>query len=63
MHAHLCAAFPGASFGVETSGNRDPLWLGMYAGRAQIRDSYVHLDETPGFGVEIDWKFIDRYRA
>jgi len=63
MHAHLCAAFSGASFGVETSGNRDPLWLGMYAKRAQIREGYVHLDETPGFGIELDWKFIDRHRA
>lgn len=63
LHAHLCAAFPGASFGVESNGKPDPLWSGMYARRAQIRNSYVQLDDAPGFGIEIDWKFIDRHRA
>ncbi len=64
LHAHLCAAFPGASFGVESNGNpqRDPLWYDMYARRPQIRDSYVHLDDAPGFGVELDWDFVGRHR-
>ena len=63
MHAHLCAAFPNASFGVEISGNPDPMSAGMYARRAQIRGGYVHLDDAPGFGIEIDWKFSDRHRV
>jgi len=63
LHAHLCAAFPGASFGVESNGVPDPLWSGMYKRRAQLRDGYVHLDETPGFGIEIDWDFIKRHAA
>lgn len=63
LHAHLCAAFPRASFGVESNGVPDPLWSGMYERRAQIRDGYVHLEETPGFDVEIDWDFIRRHRA
>ena len=63
LHAHLCAAFPGASFSVESNGNPDPLWSGMYKQRAQIRDGYVHLEERPGFGIEIDWDFIRRHRA
>jgi D-galactarolactone cycloisomerase len=65
LHAHLCAAFPGAAFGVESHGDpqRDPLWHGMYLERAQIRDSYVVLNDKPGFGIEIDWKFIARHKA
>ena len=65
LHAHLCAAFPAASFGVESNGNRerDPLWYGMYTRRPEIRDSHVHMDESPGFGIEIDWDFVGRYRA
>lgn len=63
LHAHLCAAYPGTSFGVESNGTPDPMWAGMYKHRAQIRSSYVHLDETPGFGIEIDWDFIDRHRV
>lgn len=65
LHAHLCAAFPATSFGVESNGSRerDPLWYEMYTRRPQIRDSYVYLDDTPGFGIEIDWSFVDRYRV
>ncbi|MCW5605003.1 MAG: mandelate racemase/muconate lactonizing enzyme family protein [Burkholderiales bacterium] len=63
LHAHLCAAYPGISFGVESNGTPDPLWSGMYAQRAEIRDGHVHLSDAPGFGIEIDWKFIDRHRV
>jgi len=65
LHAHLCCAFPGASFGVESNGSRerDPLWHDMYARRPAIRDSRVHLDDAPGFGVEINWDFVRRYPA
>lgn len=61
LHAHLCAAFPGASFAVESNGVPDPLWSGMYRQRAQLREGHVHLEETPGFGIEIDWDFIKRH--
>jgi D-galactarolactone cycloisomerase len=65
LHAHLCAAYPAASFGVETHGNprRNPVWEGMYLERARFERSYVHLNDKPGFGVEIDWKFVARHRA
>lgn len=63
LHAHLCAAFPGVSFAVESNGVPDPLWSGMYRRRAEIRDGYVHLDDAPGFGVEFDWQFIERHRV
>jgi D-galactarolactone cycloisomerase len=65
LHAHLCAAFPNASFGVETHGDprRNPVWEGMYLDRAQIEQSYVHLSDQPGFGIEIDWEFVARHRA
>jgi D-galactarolactone cycloisomerase len=63
IHAHLCAAFPGASFAVESNGVPDPLWAGMYARRAAIREGCVQLEDAPGFGIEIDWNFIERHRA
>lgn len=65
LHAHLCAAFPDASFGVETGGDpkRNPVWHGMYRERARIENSHVHLNEQPGFGVEIDWDFVARHKA
>ena len=65
LHAHLCAAFPDASFGVEIGGNpaRNPVWQGMYRERAQIEGSYVELSDKPGFGIEIDWDFVARHKA
>ena len=62
LHAHLCAAFPGSSFAVESNGTPDPLWAGMYRHRADLRDGHVHLEDRPGFGIEIDWEFIKRHR-
>jgi D-galactarolactone cycloisomerase len=65
LHAHLCAAFPGASFGVEVNGDpkRNPIWEGMYCERARIANSYVELNDKPGFGIEIDWDFVARHKA
>ena len=65
MHCHLVAAFPRIGFAVESHGSpeRDPIWHGLFSQRAQVRDSYVHMNELPGFGIEIDWDFANRYRA
>ena len=63
LHAHLCAAFPGTAFGCESNGDPDPLWLGMYRERAEIKNGQVHLTDAPGFGIEIDWKFVEKHRA
>jgi D-galactarolactone cycloisomerase len=65
LHAHLVAAFPRSGFGVESHGapDRDPAWCGLFQERAQIRDSHVHLNERPGFGIEIDWDFVAAHRA
>jgi L-alanine-DL-glutamate epimerase-like enolase superfamily enzyme len=31
--------------------------------RAAIREGCVHLEDAPGFGIDIDWNFIERHRA
>lgn len=65
LHGHLCAAFPNASFGVESHGSahRDPLAHGLYKERAEVKGSYVHLNDKPGFGIEVDWAFVARHAA
>jgi D-galactarolactone cycloisomerase len=65
LHAHLCAAFPGAAFGVESNGTpeRNPVWEGLYKERARIENSAVHLNDKPGWGIEIDWQFVARHKA
>ena len=64
IHGHLVAAVPNG-FGVETFPNpeRDPLWQGLYRQRPEIRDGYLHLTDDPGFGFELDWTFVERYRV
>jgi L-alanine-DL-glutamate epimerase-like enolase superfamily enzyme len=65
LHAHLVAAFPRTGYAVESHGSpdRDPIWHGMYLDRAQIKDSYVYLNEKPGFGYEVDWEFMKGHKA
>jgi L-alanine-DL-glutamate epimerase-like enolase superfamily enzyme len=65
LHCHLVAAFPRGGYAVESHGShdRDPIWQGIYKDRAQIRDSYVYMNEKPGFGFEIDWEFAEKYKA
>lgn len=63
LHAHLVAAFPEAGFGVESHGDeaRDPIWHGLFRKRAEVRASYVHMNDAPGFGIEIDWAFAEKH--
>jgi len=34
----------------------------MFTERAQVKDGRVHMNDLPGFGFEIDWKAIEKYR-
>jgi L-alanine-DL-glutamate epimerase-like enolase superfamily enzyme len=63
LHCHLLAAFPRTGFAVESHGapDRDPIWHGLFSERAQVRDSYVYMNDKPGFGIEIDWGFATKY--
>lgn len=65
LHCHLVAAFPRTGYAVESHGSheRDPIWQGMYLDRAQVKDSYVTMNEKPGWGIELDWKFINSHRV
>ena len=65
LHAHLVAALPRCGFGVESHGDtvRNPLSHHLLVGGAETRDSFVHLNDKPGFGVEIDWDYARRHAA
>ena len=65
LHGHVAAAFPNGSFMLETHGDpeRDPVWHHLYKERAQVKDSYVHLNELPGIGIEFDWDFAQTIAA
>jgi L-alanine-DL-glutamate epimerase-like enolase superfamily enzyme len=65
QHAHLVAALPRCRFGVESHSDttRNPLSHHLLIGGPETRDSFVHLNDKPGFGVEIDWDYAKRYAA
>jgi len=65
LHAHLVAALPRCGFGVESHGDaaRNPLSHHLLVGGPETRDSFVHLNDKPGFGVEIDWDYAKRHAA
>lgn len=65
LHAHLVSAFGDAAFAAESHGDhsRHPLHHAIYQGGAEVVDGMVHLTEAPGFGLDIDWSAVERYRA
>jgi D-galactarolactone cycloisomerase len=65
LHGHLVLAFPRCGFAVESHGDarRDPVSHHLYKEPVRTRDSYVHLNDKPGFGVEIDWTFVEKHRS
>jgi len=43
--------------------DRDPVWQAMWANRPAIKDGMMETSRAPGFGVELDWKMVERYRV
>jgi L-alanine-DL-glutamate epimerase-like enolase superfamily enzyme len=42
---------------------RDPIWAGLIANRPDPKDGIIPIPQGPGFGLELDWKMIERYRV
>lgn len=65
IHGHLVSAFGEAAFGAASHGNHDrhPLQEHLYKNAAEVRDGLVHLNDDPGFGVEIDWTYVEKVRS
>lgn len=64
IHGHLVSAFGDAAFGAESHGGHDrhPIQHHLYKAGAEVRDGMVHLSEAPGFGMEIDWTYVEKVR-
>jgi L-alanine-DL-glutamate epimerase-like enolase superfamily enzyme len=65
IHGHLVLALPRCAFGVESHGgaDSDPLAHGLFREYPELRDGLLHIGDQPGFGIEPDWAFVERYRA
>jgi L-alanine-DL-glutamate epimerase-like enolase superfamily enzyme len=42
---------------------RDPIWAGLIANRPNPKDGIIPIPQGPGFGLELDWKMVERYRV
>jgi D-galactarolactone cycloisomerase len=65
IHGHLVLALPRCAFGVESHGGSgtDPLAYGLFREHPELRDGHLHISDKPGFGLDPDWAFVERYRA
>jgi L-alanine-DL-glutamate epimerase-like enolase superfamily enzyme len=65
LHAHLVSAFGDAAFGAESHGDptRHPLHHAIFQGGAEAKNGMVHLSEAPGFGLEVDWRAVAKFRV
>src|SRR6266566_9761330 len=65
IHGHLVLALPRCAFGVESHGgpDSDPLAYGLFREHPELRDGHIHIGDRPGFGLDPDWAFVERYRA
>jgi D-galactarolactone cycloisomerase len=65
VHAHLASAFGDAAYGAESIGDhgRHPIHHGIHRGGAVVKQGMAYLTEAPGFGMEIDWAYVETCRA
>ncbi|HEU0156666.1 MAG TPA: mandelate racemase/muconate lactonizing enzyme family protein [Stellaceae bacterium] len=65
LHGHIVLAMPRCAFGVESHGGpeEDPLAFGLFQDHPQLRDGHLILGDQPGFGLEVDWGFVEKHRV
>jgi L-alanine-DL-glutamate epimerase-like enolase superfamily enzyme len=65
IHGHLASAFADAAFGAESHAAHDrrPFQHRLYSKSSEYRDGMVHLNDDPGFGIEVNWEYLETIRA
>ena len=43
--------------------DRDPIWAGLIANRANPKNGIIAIPQGPGFGLQLDWDMVKRYRV
>ncbi len=63
IHGHLMAAQPHG-YCVESfpSVPRDPFWHQVLTQKPKLEAGKLTLGDEPGFGIEIDWKMVERWK-
>jgi len=63
ISAHLLASIPHGTYVETFDPDRDPIFWNMIANRREFSDGLYLVPDGPGFGLELDWDYIDRYRS
>jgi L-alanine-DL-glutamate epimerase-like enolase superfamily enzyme len=61
--AHLLASVPAATFVECFEEGRDPLFWNIQTSRPTPVAGRLRISEKPGFGIELDWAYVDRYAS
>ena len=61
---HMLSAVPHGTY-VECfpDPERDPLWANMIRNRPPIKNGVIEVPQGPGFGLELDWDLIAKFRV
>ncbi len=60
VSSHLLASVPDHTFVECFDEERDPFFWRLSDMSTRIRDGRYHLSERPGFGIELDWDYVER---
>jgi len=60
---HMLAAVPHGTYAeCFPDPERDPLWAGFIKNRPAIKNGIIEVPTGPGFGLELDWGMVEKYR-
>jgi L-alanine-DL-glutamate epimerase-like enolase superfamily enzyme len=60
--SHLLASQPHGTYAECFHPLRDPFWWKLITNRPTLENGQLQLSESPGFGWELDWEYIQRHR-
>lgn len=63
ISAHLLASIPHGTYLETFDPDRDPVFWNMIANRRPFEGGLYAVPDGPGFGLELDWDYIERYRS
>lgn len=63
VSAHLLASIPHGTYLETFDQERDPIFWNLIANRRAFEGGEYRVPDGPGFGLELDWDYIDRYRS
>lgn len=63
ISAHLLASIPHGTYLETFDPDRDPIFWNMIANRREFQDGDYLVPQGPGFGLELDWDYINRFRS